>query len=116
MISVVPKDRDVLRFLWVNLSEPEVVILRFARVVFGASPSPFLLNATIKHHIEKYQFSHPSLVKTLMESIYVDDVVCRADGEEAIYAESKEILSHGSFNLWKFVTNSPSLQGRKKRT
>ena len=74
MISVTPKDRDVLRFLWIDdpsSSEPRIVTLRFTRVVFGVSPSPFLLNATIKCHVEKYLSSHPELVKTLMQSIYV---------------------------------------------
>lgn len=118
MISVAPGDRDALRFLWVNdafHSEPEVVTLRFTRVVFGVSASPFLLNATLRHHIEKYLSSHPELVTTLLQSIYVDDVVCGADLEEeayALYTGAKEILSHGSFNLRKFVTNSPSLQKR----
>ena len=74
MISVTPKDRDVSRFLWIDdpsSSEPRIVTLRFTRVVFGVSPSPFLLNATIKCHVEKYLSSHPELVKTLMQSIYV---------------------------------------------
>ena len=116
MISVAPKDRDVLRFLWLKdpfQEDSEIVKLRFTRVVFGVSPSPFLLNATIRHHIEKYQISHQELVKVLMQAIYVDDVVFGADTEDethALYRGSKEILSHGSFNLRKFVTNSPSLQ------
>lgn len=45
--------------------------------------------------------------------MYVDDVVFGADTEEdanALYTNSKEILSHGSFNLRRFVTNFPSLQ------
>jgi hypothetical protein len=78
MISIAPKDRDVLRFLWLKdafQEESEIVKLRFTRVVFGVSPSPFLLNATIQHHIDKYQNSHPELVKVLMQSMYVDDVV-----------------------------------------
>ena len=48
-----------------------------------------------------------------MQSMYVDDVVFGADTEEDardLYVSSKEMLSHGSFNLRKFVTNSPSLQ------
>ena len=116
MISMSPKDRDVLRFLWLKdtfQEESEIVKLRFTRVVFGVSPSPFLLNATIQHHVEQYQSSHPELVKVLMQSIYVDDVVFGADTEEdayALYVGSKGILSHGSFNLRKFVTNSTSLQ------
>ena len=45
MVSVKEEDRDSLRFLWVanpNEEDPAVIILRFARVVFGASSSPFL--------------------------------------------------------------------------
>ena len=116
MISVNPKDRDVLRFLWVKdpfSSEPEIVVLRFSRVVFGVSASPFLLNATIKHHIEGHAASQPEVVRLLAQSIYVDDVVCGADREHeayALYTKSREILSHGSFNLRKFTTNAPSLQ------
>ena len=50
MISIKPSDRDSLRFLWYNdlqSREPEVTVLRFTRVVFGVSLSPFLLNATV---------------------------------------------------------------------
>lgn len=47
MLSVQEKDRDSLRFLWTRDASkevPEVVTVRFARVVFGANSSPFLLN------------------------------------------------------------------------
>lgn len=50
MIAMSPEDRDALCFLWVdnvNKQILNVVIWRFTRVIFG---SPFLLNATIKHH------------------------------------------------------------------
>ena len=55
MVGMTEEDRDVLRFLWVDdigKSSPEIVVLRFTHVVFRVSSSPFLLNATIKHHIE----------------------------------------------------------------
>ena len=64
MISMAEKDRDVLRFLWVNdtsLQQPEIIVMRFTRVVFGVSSSPFLLNTTIKCHMEKFSSSHLSL-------------------------------------------------------
>ena len=60
MISIDEKNRDTLRFLWVDDIDSELPrkqVLRFARVVFGVSSSPFLLNATIKHHIDKYRHS-----------------------------------------------------------
>ena len=53
MVLVCSKDRDALRFLWVDdVEKPSAVVkkLRFTRVVFGVSASPFLLNATINHH------------------------------------------------------------------
>ena len=72
MISVDPKDRDVLRFLRVkdaNADEPEIITLRFARVVFGVSSIPFLLNATIYHHLMQYIETEPDLVAKLMQSM-----------------------------------------------
>ena len=116
MISMAEKDRDVLRFLWMNdtsLQQPEIIVMRFTRVVFGVSSSPFLLNTTIKCHMEKFSSLHPELVRQLLQSIYVNDVVFGADSEEnafSLYKESKDVLSSGGFNLRKFVTNSSSLQ------
>ena len=58
------RDRDCLRFLW--LEDPShtsrVVIYRFCRVVFGLNASPFLLNATLRHHIFKYAEVDPQFL------------------------------------------------------
>ena len=116
MIGVKEGDRDALRFLWVNnidAEEPAIRPLRFTRVVFGVCSSPFLLNSTIQHHLERYRRSHPLLVKKLVESFYVDDVVTGAASEEEalqLYSESREVLGDGGFNLRKFRTNSTFLQ------
>ena len=116
MISVDPRDRDFLRFLWVKdatADEPEIVTFRFSRVMFGVSSSPFLLNATIQHHVKKYIEAQPAVVGKLLKSIYVDDVVGGADTEEQacqFYRSSKQLLAEGSFNLRKFVSNLPALQ------
>ena len=82
------KDRDVLRFLWVDdvtEQQPEPLILRFTRVVFGVLSSPFLLNATIRHHLEQHFSAQPDLIKKLSRSFYMDDVVTGADNEEEAY-------------------------------
>ena len=63
MVSMAEGDRDVLRFLWVKdvkRASSKVVVLRFTRVVFGVSASPFLLNA--KYHVKKYSTIHPELL------------------------------------------------------
>ena len=82
MISVSDSDCDVLRFLWVddiNKKEPELKVFRFTRVVFGVSSSPFLLNATIRFHLERYMESDTSTVQTLLQSTYVNDIITRAE-------------------------------------
>ena len=102
MVSMSEKDRDVLRVNDITQDHPEIRVLRFSRVVFGVSSSPFLLNATIRHHLEKYCSSHPELVRNLSQSTYVDDIVYGADDEDSahkLYVESKDILRTGGFNL-----------------
>ena len=47
--------RDYFRFLWfddIYKDNPEIVIKRFTSVLFGLKQSPYLLNATIKFHME----------------------------------------------------------------
>lgn len=118
MVSIAKHDRDVLRFLWVDdvLAEhPNIIELRFTRVVFGVSPSPFLLNATIRHHLGKYRQTHRTLVKKLCESFYVDDLVTGAEDEDQAYqmfVQSKKMLKDGGFNLRKFCSNSLLLQAK----
>ena len=77
MISVQEKDRDSLRFLWttdLNSEKIEPTPFRFTRVVFGVSSSPFLLNATINHHIEAFRETDSAFVNRFLSSIYVDDL------------------------------------------
>lgn len=64
-INVNEKDQDVLCFLWLKerpapFEELKVVIMRMTHVPFGASASPFLLAATIKHHLKKYEHIYRS--------------------------------------------------------
>ena len=63
--------RDFLRFWWVeNISEKgKIVVYRFLRVVFGATSSPFLLEATIKSHVTAVV-----ALKKVLRDMNVDDV------------------------------------------
>ena len=118
MISINERDRNVLRFIWIkDLTQqpPDLCIYRFTRVVFGVASSPFLLNATLRQHIDRYQSTQPRLVQLLHHSIYVDDVVLGAETVESAHklcVESRELLQEGGFNLRKFLTNHEELQKR----
>ena len=118
IVSVAKCDRDVLRFLWfddVMAEQPNIIELRFTRVVFGVYSSPFLLNATIRHHLGQYRQTHPTLVKKMCQSLYVDDLVTGAGDEDQAYllfVQSRKMLKDGGFNLRKFCSNSLLLQAR----
>ena len=100
MVSVAEEDRDVLRFLWIDdidSNPPTTQVLRFARVVFGVSSSPFLLNATLQYHLNLYSSSHPELVRQLTQSTYVDDIVSGAHSEQQVYQLCKGVVSERRF-------------------
>ena len=115
MVSVEEKDRDCLRFLWiddVNSDQPSLEVLRFTRVVFGVMASPFLLGGTMLHHLMKYNNEDPEFVRLMLESLYVDDV----DGEghdvnEAfeLYVKSKLRFEKGGLRLSKWGSNLEEL-------
>ena len=88
MISEAAEDREFLQFLWVDdptKDEPRVVAYRFTRMVFGVTASPFLLNATVRHHLELHSEAHGELVSRVLRSIYVDDIVTDSHSEEQAY-------------------------------
>lgn len=104
-IAVRTEDRDVHRFLWND--NGVVRVMRFARVPFGNRCSPFILNATIKHHLGKLEPSN--VVAELEENLYVDDWLTGADGEsEATHMieEASAAMSQCSMNLTKWGSNN----------
>ena len=120
MISVAEDDRDALRFLWFDdpfSEEPKITVFRFARVAFGLSSSPFLLNATLKHHIMMYENEDPEFVQKLLQSLYVDDIISGDSddiGAYKLYIKAKSRLAEGGFNARKFVSNSKKLMSQIK--
>ncbi|GFW72629.1 transposable element Tcb1 transposase [Trichonephila clavipes] len=86
-ICLADKHKDFVRFLWTD-SNPRIgekltlQVYRFNRVIFGVNSSPFLLAATIKYHIEKYNEIHPITVQHLDSFMYVDDWITRQDTRE----------------------------------
>ncbi len=110
-IEIHPEDRDCLRFLWVkdiHAQDPEIVVLRFQRVVFGCNSSPFLLNAVLRHHINKYAEQDPEFVEKLLGGFFVDDLVTGGKNTKDalnLYGKAKERMKEGGFSLRKWKTN-----------
>ena len=111
-IEVAVEDRDCLKFLWVEDPKDvssKVCEWRFTRVIFGAGPSPILLNATLQRHIEGYGEKVPEFARLVVRSLFVDDFVGGGSNvAEVILFRRKleDVMKQGGFTLHKRKSNS----------
>ena len=80
--------------------------MRFCRLPFGNTASPFLLIATLQHHISSLPISH--VTKELLENMYMDNLLTGADTVDDasdLIRESSEIMNKAGMNLRQFASN-----------
>lgn len=89
------------------------------RVPFGTTASPFLLTATLQHHLMSVDDGDRSLASKLIDSFYVDDLlVGTSDVDEAkeLVQRATDILQKAGMTLSKWASNSPEIQGMFLKT
>ncbi|GFV99917.1 integrase catalytic domain-containing protein [Trichonephila clavipes] len=122
-ICLADEHKDAFRFLWSDdepcvHKKPKLQVYRFNRVNFGVSSSPFLLAATIRHHIEKYKHEFPDTVELLDRNFYVDDLISGGNEfEEALQTSrrAKNIMEAVGMDLRKWITNDANLMEQWKK-
>lgn len=123
-ISIDPRDRDSLRFLWLS-DNGETVILRHRRVVFGVNSSCFILNIVINEHLQNTldglldgsitKYSKENIAK-LKKSFYVDNCLASVNSSEELtnfILDSRAVMEEAGFDLrgWEYNhDNSPQSQ------
>ena len=118
MVGLNQDSRDYVRILWVrDLHRPptkdNLVIWRFLRVPFGLSCSPFLLAATVAHHLKTDGTTGAELVA--QNDVYVDNYYGRAETLEEAYdhfVQARAVFDRASMTLREFVCNDKSLNER----
>ena len=83
-----------------------IQIYRFVRVPFGVISSPFLLGATVAHHLAK---KVNPVAEKIQKNIYVDNVITGMKTPvEAyqFYVEAKSIFQEPSMNMRELMSNS----------
>jgi len=106
-------DRDYTRFLWLSdpkNSESDFQPYRFKSVLFGSASSPFMLNATLQYHLDK--FKSPMAVD-MKDNIYVDNIISGVSEEMLAikyYKEARSIMKQAKFNLRSWASNSNQVQ------
>ena len=117
-IAIDEDQRDFLGMIWyenVFAQNPTVKILRFVRVVFGLISSPFILNRTVRIHLQKYlRDEHiKEVIQKLIGDLNVDDVTSSFNNQtegQKFYEAAKSCLSSASFGFQKWVTHDVNLQ------
>ncbi|GFS51891.1 integrase catalytic domain-containing protein [Trichonephila clavipes] len=107
-IGVREQDRDFLRFMWYDRENRDhIKIYRHRRVVFGVTSSPFLLGATLNHHLDNAHGNFDNVAKILRKSFYVDNCVTSFETEEQLqkFIVESKILSSAHFNLRGWQSN-----------
>ena len=113
-IRINKEGRDALRIFWYeNLDSRFNKEYCFNREIFGAGPSPYILNVTIKKHVNAYNVMYPKAVKALLNGTYVDDIQGGGDfikHLETFKAESVIVMKQAGFALNKWHSNVISLE------
>ncbi|XP_054723442.1 uncharacterized protein LOC129233439 [Uloborus diversus] len=117
-LSVKPEDRDFLRFLWWNFKDrSKLEFWRHCRVVFGVTSSPFLLNASIRHHLnsKEYQLEYlQPIVEKLKKGFYVDNLTTSVEDQEELMefkTQTMKIMNAASFELRCWAHSGDQNQG-----
>ena len=97
-VSVVEEDRKFLQFVWASQR------LRFRRVPFGLTCSPYMLLQTLTTHLGQYCITDPLLCKKVEAGLYMDDVCTsfssRSEAESGM-KRMEEIFSDAGMELYK---------------
>ncbi|KAF0291508.1 hypothetical protein FJT64_001107 [Amphibalanus amphitrite] len=97
-VSVSEVDRKYLQFLWADQR------LRFRRVPFGLTCSPYMLLQTITTHLAQYRTTDPLLCAKLEAGLYMDDVcisfACRDEADSSM-KRTAEIFSDAGMDVHK---------------
>ena len=113
LIGLQEMDRDFTRFLW--LKDPldpksKIVTYKFSSVLFGATSSPFLLQATLDFHLRKSTSQYKTLIR---ESFYVDNLVGTMNSEDSLleyYFDANKEMSSANMPFPEWSSNAKGLQ------
>ena len=115
-ISVKECHRNYLRFLWYNniFDENSLKVYRFGRVLFGLTCSPFLLNSTVKVHVEKYvNHDTRAVIEKFLRDLCVNDTATSFSSitdASKFYRITSSVMSKGGFNLRKWDSNDETVK------
>ena len=95
---------DFISFLWpTDPKDPasQFQAYRFTVIPFGLMSSPFILNATVLHHLDQYE---TDVSQDMQDNLYVDNVFSGCDTEDEAISYYHEARSHTRLDSSKHNT------------
>ena len=110
-VKVSEKDRDALRFLWVD-SEGEEVVYRMNAHIFGGVWCACIATYAMRRTLQDQEVEDEFVRDVISRSFYVDDClssVSSLEEAEKVVVDVRKVLKKGGFNLTKFVANDEKI-------
>ncbi|XP_071161140.1 uncharacterized protein [Mytilus edulis] len=101
-IGLDEKDRDFTRFFWLSDTDnpsSTLTTYRFKSILFGATSSPFILNATLLKHLDACNTNVSAMMKN---DLYVDNILSSLENEDdaaKYFVQARSLMSDAGFNL-----------------
>lgn len=104
----IPKDQwDLQRIFW--RGEDGISEYCMSRVMFGMASAPFCAVRAMIQCAMDHEKEYPEAASIIKRDFYMDDCISGASSKEGvlgIFAQVKEVLGKGGFELRKFKTNA----------
>ena len=92
-IQIRKNDRNTLRFHWIqNRDLTNIAIIRFTRLVFGLTQSPFILEGILKKHFENYKQAYAKIIEVIENDMYVDDLVTGGESLDEVKTTKEKTI------------------------
>ncbi|XP_063447017.1 uncharacterized protein LOC134726541 [Mytilus trossulus] len=117
-IGLDEKDRDFTRFFWLSDTDnpsSTLTTYRFKSILFGATSSPFILNATLLKHLDACNTNISAMMKN---DLYVDNILSSLENEddaEKYFVQARSLMSEAGFNLRSWSSNCSKLTDLAKK-
>ncbi|XP_029157246.1 uncharacterized protein LOC114929752 [Nylanderia fulva] len=114
-VLVDPTQTCLQRILWRDSPNESIKTYELLTLTYGTSSASFLAIAALRKQAEENSTKFPIASKVVLNDFYVDDLVTGANTIQEIYTIKKEtiqLLQGAKFELAKWASNVPSLQGQ----
>ena len=119
-ISISPKDRDALRFLWRENSNEVVSNYKMNMHLFGKNEFPCVTNFVLrKAGADKKDISNPSIVTSIDRDFYMDGFLKSDSSVEHLTRITKTVISvlkESGFRLTKFASDNQEILNQLPET